>query len=715
MLNVGIGEQQINNVLAELNLPAIHHKTLKQREREVGRAFEKVAESSCNAAILSEMSFSGDSQVSCDGGWQRRGTGLNYDSLSGHVTVVGSSTKKCIAYGIANKTCRKCHVNLKTKGKANKSHVCRRNWCGSAKGMEPFLTIKCLKDLQKKGLDVKKIVMDDDSTTFSRAKKALSPQLTKASDKNHVVRNFSNSLYKLRTQNKNIMSTKTISYFKKCFTYAIEQNKGDEHGLRTNLEAIVPHAFGNHDKCNDKWCGYIRNPSTFRHKSLPFGKDLEGDDLKKSLNKVFQKQIDNVKKLVDLDSSNANENLNQLIAKKAPKAQHYSGSESLSYRVSAAIAQKNEGHQYLLQVNSECNLSPGKKTEVRLKRLDKKRLKKKERQTKRETKLNRLTSKQNRHTAQKLHEISEGTTYERDVGFSVNINEDDLLEIPVFSSRSSNKTDKKEPKNVIIIDLETTGFSHGNEIIQVAAKTLEGQDIFSKFVQPENGFIPPLVSKLTGIEIHGYQMYHHLIPVYSCSKKSALSEFTSWLKRYQDPLLVAHNAPYDSRVLVQAYVKSGMESDLECIGGFVDSIKTFKEVYPGKVSYKLGNLASELAPTFSFDAHSADGDVNVLHHLLEEIPNVHQMLKKCVVSVEDVKKNNQKITNKHKHIKSYVELVEKKVISKAQSESLASSGLNSEHIRIAYHRGGREGLLAVLKGKVTKTEQVATRLGLFYD
>ena len=57
-----------------------------------------------------------------------------------------------------------------------------------------------------------------------------------------------------------------------------------------------------------------------------------------------------VDKLANLESSNANENMNNIIARKAPKAVHFSGSESLDYRVSAAVAQKNEGHSYIIQV-----------------------------------------------------------------------------------------------------------------------------------------------------------------------------------------------------------------------------------------------------------------------------------------------------------------------------------------------------------------------------
>lgn len=68
--------------------------------------------------------------------------------------------------------------------------------------MEPFLTVKCIKSLKDKGLDVKTLVMDDDSTTFVRVKKAVSDQLKKCSDISHILRNFSNSLYKVRDVHK---------------------------------------------------------------------------------------------------------------------------------------------------------------------------------------------------------------------------------------------------------------------------------------------------------------------------------------------------------------------------------------------------------------------------------------------------------------------------------------------------------------------------------
>ena len=59
---------------------------------------------------------------------------------------------------------------------------------------------------------------------------------------------------------------------------------------------------------------------------------------------------ESIEKLSQLGSSNCVENMNQQIARKAPKALHFSESESLDFRVSAAVLQKNEGHSYICEV-----------------------------------------------------------------------------------------------------------------------------------------------------------------------------------------------------------------------------------------------------------------------------------------------------------------------------------------------------------------------------
>ena len=59
------------------------------------------------------------------------------------------------------------------------------------------------------------------------------------------------------------------------------------------------------------------------------------------------------KKLSTNGITQANESFNKTVASKAPKTKFYSGSASLNRRVASAVAQKNEGHSYLLKVR--CN------------------------------------------------------------------------------------------------------------------------------------------------------------------------------------------------------------------------------------------------------------------------------------------------------------------------------------------------------------------------
>ena len=61
--------------------------------------------------------------------------------------------------------------------------------------------------------------------------------------------------------------------------------------------------------------------------------------------------------ILDLLPQQANESLNQAISRKAPKAAHLSGSGALNFRVSAAVAEKNEGSNYMVKVSKIITIS----------------------------------------------------------------------------------------------------------------------------------------------------------------------------------------------------------------------------------------------------------------------------------------------------------------------------------------------------------------------
>ena len=133
----------------------------------------------------------------------------------------------------------------------------------------------------------------------------------------------------------------------------MSQNKGNVQGLQKNLRAIVAHAFGKHDNCRTasvSWCGFLQDPNTYKHKSLPHGKDLQDEHLQKDLSTVVEIFVKNADKLAPLGSSQANESLNNSVGSKAPKIRHYGASESNDYRVACAVGQKNIGYSYVSEV-----------------------------------------------------------------------------------------------------------------------------------------------------------------------------------------------------------------------------------------------------------------------------------------------------------------------------------------------------------------------------
>lgn len=135
--------------------------------------------------------------------------------------------------------------------------------------------------------------------------------------------------------------------------YMCKQNAGNPKANEKDLEAIHRHPFDDHSKCSSSWCKH-ENTSTRKAKftSLPYGKALTDTALQHSLKEVFRNYNSQVQKLSTLQSTQTNESFNATVSTKAPKRSHYSGSDSLDYRVSAATSQKNMGYTYLVDVST---------------------------------------------------------------------------------------------------------------------------------------------------------------------------------------------------------------------------------------------------------------------------------------------------------------------------------------------------------------------------
>lgn len=185
-----------------------------------------------------------------DTGWSKRGNDKNYDSLNGYSTIIGFLSGKILDYATRNRKCYQCD-----SGHPKTSHDCRLNFVGSAKAMEADAGVQLInhsKILQEAG--VKVVIGDEDSSMIAAVRKD-NPEIKihKLADKNHLQKNMSNELYKLSNTHKQLCRKGVIAHIKKCFCYAVSQNKGQSKTLAEALKSIPHHLFGNHENCG-KWC-----------------------------------------------------------------------------------------------------------------------------------------------------------------------------------------------------------------------------------------------------------------------------------------------------------------------------------------------------------------------------------------------------------------------------------------------------------------------------
>lgn len=646
-------------------------------------------------------------------GWQKRGTGRSYDSPSGHGTFIGNLTGKILGFDVRIKTCRVCDFH-KRHNSTVPSHNCQKNWSGSSKGMEPDVAETVLKGMEKKGLKVDTLIMDDDTTTLSRIR-SFKPDIVKWSDLNHTKKHLGNSLYSLAKKHKGL-STQIIKALQRWFGFAIKQNKNDVKGVRDAIKQIVPHAFGQHDGCGN-WCKYNLDPDNFKHKTLPQSKDLTGDGLKTDLAGIFDVFVRNAEKIAPAASTKEVESFNNVIASKAPKRCHYSGSESLRSRVNCAVAQKNMGHTYVSNINTLLGISPGKISALVGSKRDRKRKQLREIENSREHKKRKIELKSKKSLDMGAKETREGVTYKSGVATETDQVEDEnnniiITEIPAPIKLVEKKITVHAFQKVVF-DLETTSLNKDTEITQIAAVCDNHE--FNQYVLPLRG-ISHRASEVTGLTCHGDILLLHGRPVHSYLIKEALQLFLAWLSDIGNCVLIAHNAKFDApRIMYHLQACKLTTAFVAIVHGFCDSLPLFKEIYPGMENYKQETLVSNILKE-SYEAHNALGDVQSLQKLLiksnvkDDVLLSHGYSSKWLVDKERNEKSNQK------NAESLNKLVQNKVLSNVMANKIANSGLHIQHLYLALERGGSDGLKRVFaedndgSPRITKSKAVLTKL-----
>jgi len=155
-----------------------------------------------------------------------------------------------------------------------------------------------------------------------------------------------------------------------------------------------------------------------------------------------------------------------------------------------------------------------------------------------------------------------------------------------------------------IVDIETTGGSAKHEkITEIAIYVFNGSKIIDEFitlVNPERK-IPYYITQLTGID---NEMVSRAPKFYEIAKR--VVEIT------EDRVFVAHNVNFDYNFIKSEYEQLGyrFERDKLC------TVQLSRKLIPGKRSYSLGNLCSNLGININ-GRHRAAGDALATVKLFE--------------------------------------------------------------------------------------------------
>lgn len=173
--------------------------------------------------------------------------------------------------------------------------------------------------------------------------------------------------------------------------------------------------------------------------------------------------------------------------------------------------------------------------------------------------------------------------------------------------------------SIVLLDLETTGLICGGiipHITQIAAMEYSSKKRFSKYICPELS-ISPHAEMLTGISWNGEALLYRGTPVECVGIKTALNDFMTWLQKFHDVTIVAHNGRrFDFKVLSTA-VHNCRLSDIfnSSLTGFCDSLDVFRYKYPQLKKHTQAYLADHFGAG-SYNAHNAVDDVETLNIIL---------------------------------------------------------------------------------------------------
>jgi hypothetical protein len=578
-IDAGMGHTHLEKLCCALDMPCLSHKAYKTKEEQVFTAVTNVAQSSCAEAMQMEVDActSQGSQtdtdrlfpvaVGYDMQWLKRGRANN--SIGGHATCIGNNTKKVVDFDVLNKMCRICD-NAKSASKTPTKHICCKNHTGTSKSMEPSAAVSMWNRAPDQGVKYSTYIGDDDSATYKELRENVPYKIQKWSDVVHAKRNLLSKLYSImETKFKGmsgVITRKEMNFIVTCFGYALQQNKNDPDGIRRNLEAIIPHCYGEHGNCPEgpkSWCGHSKGVKNYKHSTL--NSDMTDATLRQELNSLLQVYCseENLAKLAPLASTQNNENIHSIIGSKCPKIRFYSRGFSHKCRVAASVAQTNMGRHYVSACLEKMGIECGTLTTKYLTKQDNATKRRTRMIQTREFKRSRMCLKMNTVSKQSKMEESTAVQYQTgmgfdnpgyDVAFSDIVNSLRIPDTPTALSYVPGTA-----YNFLFLDFETNRLGRQAEICQFSCLHKDTGKVFNRFVMP-NSPIDMYASRINGLTIIGRGTNRKMLQngnlVTTVDVQQCLSEFMTFIrtvcKQSSTNIILSHNGHvFDIPVLVR--------------------------------------------------------------------------------------------------------------------------------------------------------------------